>query len=305
VNQTKNQRDRVQEQVVAAKEGMKGYEEFKKEASQRARKCAEDDENLCRMEDDLSAEERKLSMEKNRLRDEERNISEVMKTRLRILGNLRMNMADEAWRWYEGNRDKFRYPVFVPVLHMTVPDARSAMLLENLIAFRDLPMFIFVFASLYPFRIEDLLANRPDIDQAVADLGKAKITAAREVYKVTLKMLCKLEKLRLASIRECFLRVTLKQLRDEGTKFEKDLQNLEEKLQDYRVCFVGSLPRRIYDHHYKFQSSLQSHVESFLCVKDDFVGLTECLRDKCGLKTLNLEQMTSEEKEILGCLEKV
>ncbi|VDM59309.1 unnamed protein product [Angiostrongylus costaricensis] len=442
VSQMKNQRDRVQEQVVAAKEGMKG------------------------------------------LRDEERNISEAMKTRLRILGNLRINMADEAWRWYEGNRDKFRYPVFVPVLHMTVPDARSAMLLENLIAFRDLPMFIFgckedealltdrrhswklnstvippsqvdvsslktrltpemeelgfthfavdlfdsvdvvkqylcnvaklhqvpigssktndlydtirtiflknayrlyltdkyrvqftvskygshemlgqqselkaparIFTShskqlddksrfhdqaqrirdweadlrnrrqqmnqsrtkiqaekeelkaqqaewrsrrdaLWDLerslhsrerKIEDLLANRPDINQAAADLSKAKITAAREVYKVTLKLLCKLEKLRVASIRECFLRVTLKQLRDEGTKFEKDLQNLEEKLQENR-------------------SSLQRHVESFLCVKRDLIGMTECLHDKCGVKTLNLEQMTPKEKEILECLEKL
>ncbi|VDM71509.1 unnamed protein product [Strongylus vulgaris] len=66
-----------------------------------------------------------------------------MDKRLRALENLRCNMADEAWRWYQENRDRFSHPVYVPILHMTVPNSESAMLLENLLAVRDLPMFIF------------------------------------------------------------------------------------------------------------------------------------------------------------------
>ncbi|KAK6051288.1 hypothetical protein COOONC_11207 [Cooperia oncophora] len=99
----RKQVDRVRENVSAAKEEMKGYQ----------------------------------------LRDEEKRIEQIMESRVRILENMRSNMADEAWRWYQANRDRFRHPVYVPILHMTVPDAKSAMLLENLIALRDLPMFIF------------------------------------------------------------------------------------------------------------------------------------------------------------------
>ncbi|KAK6053738.1 hypothetical protein COOONC_08757, partial [Cooperia oncophora] len=139
----RKQVDRVRENVSAAKEEMKGYQEFKRETAQKTEQYAEEEENLCKMEDELQADERKLSAEKMKLRDEEKRIEQIMESRVRILENMRSNMADEAWRWYQANRDRFRHPVYVPILHMTVPDAKSAMLLENLIALRDLPMFIF------------------------------------------------------------------------------------------------------------------------------------------------------------------
>ncbi|XGW08461.1 hypothetical protein V3C99_011077 [Haemonchus contortus] len=139
----RKQVDRVRENVSAAKEEMKGYEEFKRETAQKTQQHAEEDDRLCKTEEGLQAEERKLNSEKMKLRDEARRIDQVMEGRVRILENLRSNMADEAWRWYQANRDKFRHPVYVPILHMTVPDAKTAMLLENLIAVRDLPMFIF------------------------------------------------------------------------------------------------------------------------------------------------------------------
>ncbi|PIO57577.1 hypothetical protein TELCIR_21006, partial [Teladorsagia circumcincta] len=77
------------------------------------------------------------------LRDEEKRVEQVMEGRVRVLENMRCNMADEAWRWYQANRDRFQHPVYVPILHMTVTDAKASMLLENLIGVRDLAMFIF------------------------------------------------------------------------------------------------------------------------------------------------------------------
>ncbi|VDO25562.1 unnamed protein product [Heligmosomoides polygyrus] len=143
MNQLRQQVDRVRENVSTAREGMKGYEEFKREASKKAQKYAEEDDNLCRSEDELQVQEKKLSADRNSIREEEKRLDRVMENRVRVLEGLRSNMADEAWRWYEANRNKFRHPVHVPILHMTVPDAKAAVLLENLIAVRDLPMFIF------------------------------------------------------------------------------------------------------------------------------------------------------------------
>ncbi|KJH49752.1 hypothetical protein DICVIV_04092 [Dictyocaulus viviparus] len=393
-------------------------------------------------------------------------------------------MADEAWRWYEGNREKFRYPIYVPILHMTVPDGRSAMLLENLIAVRDLPMFIFgckedealltdrrhswklnstvmptsqidvsslkttltqemkelgfthfaidLFESvdvikqylcnvaklhqvpigssktndlydtiktlfsrnsykLYltdryrvqftvskygsreilgqqselksPARLfvahstslderhkvhadiervrnweadlrsrrmelnqtreqiqrekellreqqaewktrrealmnferslnnrerklEDVITNRPDFDQAMAALVETKINASKEVYKVTLKLLCKLEELRVMRVKETFIKVILNQLSNKEKEFEKELFSLEEKLQNN-------------------MSLMESQFEMFRGIREEFTRVQECLHDKCGLKTLDAEKMIREEKKVLEILEKL
>ncbi|KAK6737160.1 hypothetical protein RB195_019699 [Necator americanus] len=143
MDQMKRQVDRIRENVADARKELEGYEEFRREAVEKTQKYAEEDENLCRLEDEVTFEEKRLSDEINRLRDREKRISQAMEGRLRILEGMRCNMADEAWRWYEQNREKFRYPVYVPILHTTVPNTESAMLLENLIAIRDFPMFIF------------------------------------------------------------------------------------------------------------------------------------------------------------------
>ncbi|EYC16688.1 hypothetical protein Y032_0033g2787 [Ancylostoma ceylanicum] len=484
MDQMKKQIDRIKENVATAQEGMNGYEEFRKEAVEKTQKYAEEDEDLCRQEDEITAEERKLSEERNRVREEERRIGQAMEGRLRVLEGLRCNMADEAWRWYEENREKFRHPVYVPVLHMTVPGPEAAMLLENLVAVRDLPMFIFgckadealltdqrhkwklnstvippeqvdisalktgltsdmkkfgfnrfavdlftapdvvkqylcsvarlhqvpigssktndayeaiksAFVST-PFRLyltdkyrvqftiskygshevlgqqselrispkifvahssnfdenkklveekqrlrdkekelrdrrnqtkearaalqklketlkarqvewrtrrdnlinlerslssresklESLSATRPDIEQARAALNEAKLQASKEVHKMVLKMLSKMEQLRALSVEEALLRTALQGLRGALGKVDAELHETQQKLQENLTLLEGRLT----------------------CFRDAMRDLTrakETLQEECGLSTLDPQKMSPEERDIPDQLEKL
>ncbi|EJD74581.1 hypothetical protein LOAG_18118 [Loa loa] len=60
-----------------------------------------------------------------------------------LKGNGREMKCDEAWQWYESQKEKFRYPVLVPLLFMSLVNDDAAVYLENIIARRDLLMFIF------------------------------------------------------------------------------------------------------------------------------------------------------------------
>ncbi|KAI1728436.1 AAA domain-containing protein [Ditylenchus destructor] len=48
-----------------------------------------------------------------------------------------------AWDFYERNQGKFRFPVFVPFLHMYVPTAEGIRCLNNTVGVRDVASFIF------------------------------------------------------------------------------------------------------------------------------------------------------------------
>ncbi|VDM60289.1 unnamed protein product [Angiostrongylus costaricensis] len=213
------------------------------------------------------------------LRGEDMNLSEVMEGRLRAFRNCRINVADEAWRWHEGNCEKFRYPVFVPVLHVAVPNGRCALFLENLIAFRDLPMF-----NLDCKEDEALLTNRRHswkLNSTVISPSQVDLLV-RSVDDVK-QYLCNAAMLDLVT---------------NGASKINDLYGT------IRTTFYVSVLRRIckvLKLHDKV-SSLQSHVASFLSAK---ITLFECLDNECGLKILNPEQMIPEGKEILGCLKKL
>ncbi|KAM3728146.1 Structural maintenance of chromosomes protein [Dirofilaria immitis] len=60
-----------------------------------------------------------------------------------LQGEGREMKCDEAWHWYESQREKFRHQVFVPLLFMSLVSDDAAIYLENIIARRDLLMFIF------------------------------------------------------------------------------------------------------------------------------------------------------------------
>uniref|UniRef100_A0A0R3RHS8 Structural maintenance of chromosomes protein 5 n=1 Tax=Elaeophora elaphi TaxID=1147741 RepID=A0A0R3RHS8_9BILA len=60
-----------------------------------------------------------------------------------LKGNGREMKCGEAWQWYESQKEKFRHPVFVPLLFMSLVSDDAAVYLENIIAHRDLLMFIF------------------------------------------------------------------------------------------------------------------------------------------------------------------
>ncbi|ETN83619.1 hypothetical protein NECAME_17405 [Necator americanus] len=278
MDQMKRQVDRIRENVADARKELEGYEEFRREAVEKTQKYAEEDENLCRLEDEVTFEEKRLSDEINRLRDREKRISQAMEGRLRILEGMRCNMADEAWRWYEQNREKFRYPVYVPILHMTVPNTESAMLLENLIAIRDFPMFI--------FGLESLSAGRPDIEHARAALNEAKTNASREVHKMVLKMLTKMGQLRAIYVDDSLLRIALQGLRETLSKAESQLHDAQQKLQDNLALLEGRATR-------------------FREVMRELARAKEVLQEHCGISTIDPDKITKEEGNILEQLEKV
>nr|CDQ04356.1 BMA-SMC-5, isoform e [Brugia malayi] len=60
-----------------------------------------------------------------------------------LRGNGREMKCAEAWQWYESQKEKFQHPVFVPLLCMSLVSDDAAVYLENIIARRDLLMFIF------------------------------------------------------------------------------------------------------------------------------------------------------------------
>lgn len=37
-----------------------------------------------------------------------------------LKGNSREMKCDEAWQWYESQKEKFRHPIFVPLLFVSV-----------------------------------------------------------------------------------------------------------------------------------------------------------------------------------------
>uniref|UniRef100_A0A1I7XDF2 Structural maintenance of chromosomes protein 5 n=1 Tax=Heterorhabditis bacteriophora TaxID=37862 RepID=A0A1I7XDF2_HETBA len=103
------------------------------------------EKDVMQLENEIGELEKRLDKAKDEAKEYEkmRVQNRIMENRIRTLEQLRCNYADEAWQWYEANKSQFEYPVYVPILHMTVKDNKSAVLLENLIGAREFPMFIF------------------------------------------------------------------------------------------------------------------------------------------------------------------
>ncbi|VDK67804.1 unnamed protein product [Litomosoides sigmodontis] len=79
--------------------------------------------------------------------------------------------CEEAWQWYESQKEKFRHPVFVPLLFMSLVNDDAAVYLENIIARRDLLMFIFhckedellLTDKRHPWKINSCIMNDDEI----------------------------------------------------------------------------------------------------------------------------------------------
>ncbi|KIH62071.1 hypothetical protein ANCDUO_07650 [Ancylostoma duodenale] len=135
-------------------------------------------------------------------------------------------------------------------------------------------------------RLESLSATRPDIEQARAALNEAKLQASKEVHKMVLKMLTKMEQLRALSVDEALVRTALQSLRGALGKVDAELHEAQQKLQENLTLLEGRLS----------------------CFRDamrDLNRAKETLQEECGLTTLDPQKMSPEERDIPDQLEKL
>uniref|UniRef100_A0A1I8EYI9 Structural maintenance of chromosomes protein 5 n=1 Tax=Wuchereria bancrofti TaxID=6293 RepID=A0A1I8EYI9_WUCBA len=152
----------VDEMILSAK---KDYERAKKEHSEweerlnAARtehnlleeKLAAADQEFTSMEEELDRQKSVLNNKIAEIDSSMRAVTESIDAKQQpfrkkfivLKGNGREMKCDEAWQWYESQKEKFRHPVFVPLLCMSLVSDDAAVYLENIIARRDLLMFIF------------------------------------------------------------------------------------------------------------------------------------------------------------------
>uniref|UniRef100_A0A915PDP2 Structural maintenance of chromosomes protein 5 n=1 Tax=Setaria digitata TaxID=48799 RepID=A0A915PDP2_9BILA len=88
-------------------------------------------------------------------------------------GNGKEMKCGEAWQWYESHKEKFRHPVFVPLLFISLVSDEAAVYLENILARRDLLMFIFrckedemlLTDKRHPWKINSCIINDDEISR--------------------------------------------------------------------------------------------------------------------------------------------
>nr|CAD2175682.1 unnamed protein product [Meloidogyne enterolobii] len=135
------------------------------------------DENLPKLKDELYAEHAKIKKEEleitekqtiyfrldNQLHSNQNSQRNSMETKLRNLVKFRNNPAiPDAWEFYTKNREKFRGQVYVPYLDVHIPNANNLVLFNNVVASRDLGIFIFSCSQ-----DEELLINKFKIDSSI------------------------------------------------------------------------------------------------------------------------------------------
>lgn len=146
-------------------------------------------EELKKEHDEIQQEMDQLTRAKNELnrrKGHEKSIFDMKMKRLQsFAGAARIR---EAWDFYQNNRDKFQYEVFVPFLSMTVHDRKDLIYLGNILGNRDLSLFVFgsrddeqiMLGGGNPFKISstvvdenliDSFSNRARIDPRLKELG--------------------------------------------------------------------------------------------------------------------------------------
>ncbi|KAI1726808.1 AAA domain-containing protein [Ditylenchus destructor] len=85
-----------------------------------------------------------LNKRKGDIERAKRNQKQSYEMKVRELANVSRNDFNvTAWDFYERNQGKFRFPVFVPFLHMYIPTAEGIRCLNNTVGVRDVASFIF------------------------------------------------------------------------------------------------------------------------------------------------------------------
>lgn len=135
------------------------------------------DENLPKLKDELYAEYTKIKEEEtaitqkqstyfrldNQLHSNQNSQRNSLETKLRNIIKYRNNPAiPDAWEFYTKNKEKFRGQVYVPFLDVHIPDANNLVLFNNVVATRDLGIFIFSCPQ-----DEDLLISKFRIDSSI------------------------------------------------------------------------------------------------------------------------------------------
>ncbi|GMT14394.1 hypothetical protein PFISCL1PPCAC_5691, partial [Pristionchus fissidentatus] len=127
-----------------AMDELKGYNEANGKYQNEMRKIKlEEDQideefrNITRERDNIRREKQQLQESWNEIEKYDHRRFNVLKQRYNQSG------AGAAWEYYLNHKDEFEAPVYVPILHMKVPNPKDNIYLENLIANRDYAMFIF------------------------------------------------------------------------------------------------------------------------------------------------------------------
>ncbi|KAK6053136.1 hypothetical protein COOONC_09357 [Cooperia oncophora] len=320
----RKQVDRVRENVSAAKEEMKGYQEFKRETAQKTEQYAEEEENLCKMEDELQADERKLSAEKMKLRDEEKRIEQIMESRVRILENMRSNMADEAWRWYQANRDRFRHPLH----QVPIGSARSNEYYDEIkSAFANTPYKLYltdryrVQFTVSKYGSHEVIGQQSELRSpaqyfvahtSVTLMTRPDLKRSDNSFELELEMLStnrpNIDQAR-AALQETKA-LASKEVHETAMKILKKLEKLR------KICVEESLLRlalrslrealskvdeQLHTIEQKMQEDvalMEGRLTVFRSAKEDLRRASENLFEYCGLKTLDESKMSAEEKKI-------
>ncbi|GMR36561.1 hypothetical protein PMAYCL1PPCAC_06756 [Pristionchus mayeri] len=140
----KDQLDAQKEALVEAEQEMEGYKESNDQYAKKMHEFQKDDDLLeadyktwQRGYQDFKDKSQKLAEEYNQTERFDRDRFFLLKNRFN------QSLAGDAWEWYLKNKKEFDAPVYVPLLHMRVPNAKDNLFLENLISMRDFAMFIF------------------------------------------------------------------------------------------------------------------------------------------------------------------
>ncbi|VDK41035.1 unnamed protein product [Gongylonema pulchrum] len=114
---------------------------------------------------DINSKKRVLSDLANAEQEAFHNKFLVLKNNGRSMG------CGEAWQWYEAHKEQFKYPVYVPLLSITLVSEEAGKYLENIVAQRDFLMFIFGCAEdeslltdkRHPWRINSCVVSKEEV----------------------------------------------------------------------------------------------------------------------------------------------
>ncbi|CAD6196992.1 unnamed protein product [Caenorhabditis auriculariae] len=120
---------------------MNGYDDFMKRYDEVKIKLNAEKNALSNVEDEISKKKRKMDEFRTKIQEEEERTRYTAQERLRMVERISRG-AVASWQWYQQNRDRFREPVYLPLMHIVLKDRSYTPFVEDVIPTRDLCMFI-------------------------------------------------------------------------------------------------------------------------------------------------------------------
>ncbi|GMS84329.1 hypothetical protein PENTCL1PPCAC_6504, partial [Pristionchus entomophagus] len=175
-----SQLEAQKEALTEAEKEMEGYKEANEEYAKQKQRIMMEENAVDAENTTISKEYQDLKAKKNRLQEDYHQIEKFDRDRYSLLRS-RYNQtgAGQAWEYYLEHKDEFEQPVYVPLLHMEVPNPKDNVYLENLISIRDLAMFIFGsknderrLMKAGPWRIASTVVNPRDVHSFSTDITR-------------------------------------------------------------------------------------------------------------------------------------